>query len=72
MHRVRHRYVLTRLPKYLIVHIKRFSKNTQQFVEKNPTIVNFPVKGLEMGAYAQVAPEPEPEPMETCAMHARN
>ena len=38
------RYKLTRLPKYLIVHIKRFSKNTQQETEKNPTIVNFPVR----------------------------
>ena len=44
------RYKLTRLPKYLIVHIKRFSKNTQQEIEKNPTIVNFPVRStLEMG-----------------------
>ena len=31
----RRTYVLTRLPKYLIVHIKRFSSNTQQFAEKN-------------------------------------
>ena len=36
-------YVITQLPKYLIVHIKRFSQNTQHFSEKNPTIVNFPV-----------------------------
>jgi len=46
-------YVLTKLPKYLIVHIKRFSQNTQHFSEKNPTIVNFPVKNLEMGNYTQ-------------------
>ena len=45
------RYSITKLPKYLIVHVKRFSTNTQQFSEKNPTIVNFPVKNLEMGAY---------------------
>ena len=45
------RYVLKQLPRYLVVHIKRFSQNTQQFTEKNPTIVNFPVKGLEMGNY---------------------
>jgi len=44
-------FVLSRLPRYLIVHIKRFSRNTQQFAEKNPTIVNFPVRGLEMGNY---------------------
>ena len=45
------RYTLTKLPPFLIVHIKRFSQNTQQFLEKNPTIVNFPVKNLEMGNY---------------------
>ena len=27
-------YVITKLPKYLIVHIKRFSQNTQHFAEK--------------------------------------
>lgn len=41
----RRQYIITKLPQYLIVHIKRFSKNTQHFAEKNPTIVNFPVKG---------------------------
>ena len=40
---------ITRLPKYLALHVKRFLKN-QFFVEKNPTIVNFPVKGLDLGA----------------------
>ena len=50
-------YVITRLPKFLIVHIKRFSKNTQQFSEKNPTIVNFPVRNLEMGSFARLAPD---------------
>ena len=49
------RYTITRLPKYLIVHIKRFSKNTQQFSEKNPTIVNFPVRNLEMGSFSDLA-----------------
>ncbi|KAF0309016.1 U4/U6.U5 tri-snRNP-associated protein 2 [Amphibalanus amphitrite] len=38
------RFELTRLPPYLILCIKRFTKNTF-FVEKNPTIVNFPIKG---------------------------
>jgi len=31
----------------LFIHIKRFSKNNF-FKEKNPTIVNFPLKGLDM------------------------
>jgi len=51
----RRQYVITKLPRYMIVHIKRFSKNTQQFVEKNPTIVNFPVRNLEMGLYTDLS-----------------
>jgi len=50
----RRQYVITSLPKYLIVHIKRFSKNTQHYVEKNPTIVNFPVRNLDLAAYTQL------------------
>ncbi|EGD72995.1 U4/U6.U5 tri-snRNP-associated protein 2 [Salpingoeca rosetta] len=41
---------LKTLPKYLIMHIKRFTKNTF-FVEKNPTIVNFPVKNVDLSDY---------------------
>ena len=41
------RHQLKVLPKYLILHIKRFTKNN--FVEeKNPTIVNFPLRGIDM------------------------
>ena len=36
------------LSRFIILYIKRFTKNTF-FVEKNPTIVNFPVKGIEFG-----------------------
>ena len=43
----RRRYRLTRLPRYLVLHMKRFQKNNF-FIEKNPTIVNFPVKNLEL------------------------
>lgn len=43
----RRRFKLTKLPSYMVVHIKRFTKNNF-FVEKNPTIVNFPVKNLEL------------------------
>ncbi|XP_020264206.1 LOW QUALITY PROTEIN: U4/U6.U5 tri-snRNP-associated protein 2-like [Asparagus officinalis] len=43
----RMRYRVTRLPKYLIVHMRRFTKNNF-FIEKNPTLVNFPVKNLEL------------------------
>lgn len=37
------RFEITKLPKFVILYIKRFTKNTF-FVDKNPTIVNFPVK----------------------------
>lgn len=41
------RYKITSMPDFLILHIKRFTKNN--FVEeKNPTIVNFPLRGVDM------------------------
>eukprot|EP01098_Paradermamoeba_levis_P013863 TRINITY_DN6438_c0_g1_i2.p1 TRINITY_DN6438_c0_g1~~TRINITY_DN6438_c0_g1_i2.p1 ORF type:complete len:324 (-),score=99.58 TRINITY_DN6438_c0_g1_i2:74-1018(-) len=43
-------YQIRQLPRFLIVHIKRFTKNNF-FVEKNPTIVNFPIKNLELKDY---------------------
>ncbi|KAK3259378.1 hypothetical protein CYMTET_31620, partial [Cymbomonas tetramitiformis] len=39
----RRRFLIKKLPPYLVMHMKRFTKNNF-FVEKNPTIVNFPVK----------------------------
>ncbi|KAG8722431.1 hypothetical protein FRC08_002412 [Ceratobasidium sp. 394] len=40
------RFRCTRLPPYIILHFKRFTKNN--FVEeKNPTIVNFPIYGVD-------------------------
>ncbi|KZP28951.1 cysteine proteinase [Athelia psychrophila] len=40
------RFKCQRLPPYIILHFKRFTKNA--FVEeKNPTIVNFPLRGLD-------------------------
>lgn len=38
------RYSLRRLPPYVICVVKRF-RNNNFFVEKNPTIVTFPLKG---------------------------
>jgi hypothetical protein len=41
------RYKATRLPPYVVLHFRRFTKNA--FVEeRNPTIVNFPITGLNM------------------------
>lgn len=46
----RMRYRVTRLPRYIVLHMKRFTKNNF-FMEKNPTLVNFPVKNLELKDY---------------------
>ena len=54
--------MLTRLPKYLIMHVKRFTKNNF-FMEKNPTIVNFPVKNLELKDVIPVPNGPDGNPV---------
>ncbi|KAG9303122.1 hypothetical protein G9A89_005080 [Geosiphon pyriformis] len=46
------RYHLKRLPNYLVFHIKRFTKNNWA-AEKNPTIVNFPIKNIDMREYLE-------------------
>ncbi|CAD8156807.1 unnamed protein product [Paramecium octaurelia] len=43
----RRRYTITKFPKYLIIHMKRFIKNNF-FMEKNPTIVTFPLNDLDL------------------------
>ncbi|KAF9486376.1 spindle pole body protein [Pholiota conissans] len=44
------RYKCQYLPPYIIIHFKRFTKNA--FVEeKNPTIINFPLRGLDFKEY---------------------
>ena len=47
---VKKKMKLKKLPKYLIFHIKRFSKN-QFFNEKNHTIINIPLNVLDMKPY---------------------
>ncbi|XP_055319330.1 U4/U6.U5 tri-snRNP-associated protein 2 [Sitodiplosis mosellana] len=42
------RFEITQLPPFIILYIKRFTKNTF-FLEKNPTIVNFPVRNVDFG-----------------------
>lgn len=39
-------FKILKMPKFLIVHLKRFSKNNF-FMEKNPTIVSFPLNNLD-------------------------
>ncbi|XP_064633656.1 ubiquitin carboxyl-terminal hydrolase 39-like [Lineus longissimus] len=41
------RFEITRLPPFLILFMKRFTKN-RFTLEKNPTIVNFPVKNVDL------------------------
>ncbi|KAF4325071.1 hypothetical protein G195_001657 [Phytophthora kernoviae 00238/432] len=52
-HRLKKTYRIDSLPPYLIFHVKRFTRNNF-FVEKNPTIVNFPVKNLELRDYLKL------------------
>lgn len=44
------RYSLHKLPPFLMMQYKRFQDN-QFYVEKNPTIVNFPLKNLDLRDY---------------------
>ncbi|MBA0723555.1 hypothetical protein Golax_004127, partial [Gossypium laxum] len=61
----RMRYRVTKLPQYLILHMRRFTKNNF-FREKNPTLVNFPVKNLELKDYIPLpAPTKENEKLRT-------
>ncbi|KAK2401400.1 hypothetical protein P8452_08119 [Trifolium repens] len=64
-HIARMQYRVTRLPKYMILHMRRFTKNNF-FVEKNPTLVNFPVKNLELKDYI-----PLPTPKENQKLHSK-
>nr|CAH8872406.1 unnamed protein product [Trichobilharzia regenti] len=42
------RFELRRLPLYLVLYMKRFVRNIFT-LEKNPTIVNFPIKSIDFG-----------------------
>ena len=57
-HRKRYR-LLHPLPPYLLFHIKRFSQN--KFVtERNPTIVTFDARNLDMSPYVEPSPSHHP------------
>mmetsp|Transcript_3264 Transcript_3264/g.7087 ORF Transcript_3264/g.7087 Transcript_3264/m.7087 type:complete len:606 (+) Transcript_3264:103-1920(+) len=51
------RYRLRKLPNYLVLHLTRFKRN-EFTVEKNPTIVSFPIKNLDLSPYVML-PEGE-------------
>ncbi|CAI5725617.1 unnamed protein product [Peronospora effusa] len=59
-HRLKKTYQIETLPAYLIFHVKRFTRNNF-FIEKNPTIVNFPVKNLELRDYMKLGQDLLPE-----------
>ena len=42
---IKKKYTIKKLPNHLILHMKRFTKN-DFFIEKNPTIINFPIDDL--------------------------
>ncbi|KAJ2701117.1 U4 U6.U5 tri-snRNP-associated protein [Coemansia sp. IMI 203386] len=50
------KYQLTKLPKYIICHVKRFSKS-EFSVEKNPTVVNFPIRNVPFGELLPKSPD---------------
>lgn len=54
---MRKRFVLTLLPPYIVLHVKRFTHN-RFFLEKNPTIVTFPVRSLDFSPYLRDATGP--------------
>ncbi|ROT62425.1 putative U4/U6.U5 tri-snRNP-associated protein 2 [Penaeus vannamei] len=57
------KFQLTGLPPYLILYNKRFTKNTF-YIEKNPTIVNFPVKNIDLTEYlTEEVKQKHPEPI---------
>lgn len=56
----RRRYTLTKLPPYLLLNIKRFT-HTDFATEKNPTIVNFPLRSLDMAPFLAAGVDVEPQ-----------
>lgn len=49
----RNKYCILELPKYLILHYKRFQTLPEGTKEHNGTIVKFPLKGLDMAPYTK-------------------
>jgi U4/U6.U5 tri-snRNP-associated protein 2 len=47
------RYRVTKLPNYLVIHLKRFTKNQFSVCEKNRALVSLPVANLDMSPYME-------------------
>lgn len=72
----RKKYELLELPNYLILHLARFNNNRYSR-EKNPTIVAFPAKNLDLSSYVhggnvKVPSEEEVRNMSVSTMEQRN
>ncbi len=50
------KYQLRRLPPFLVLHFRRFTKNSLGQTERNPTLVNFPTTNLDVSRYAPLLP----------------
>ena len=50
---VKRKYVIKKLPQYLFINIKRFAKNNF-FKEKNPTIVSYPIRDLDLTEFVSL------------------
>ncbi|KAF6264721.1 cysteine proteinase [Scenedesmus sp. NREL 46B-D3] len=58
----RRKFRVTRLPNFLALQFRRFTKNNF-FIEKNPTLVTFPVKNLELRDALPVPNGPDGRPL---------
>jgi ubiquitin C-terminal hydrolase len=47
------KFAFWKLPKILIVHLKRFSYRNKHWREKIESVINFPLEGLDMGPFLQ-------------------
>eukprot|EP00803_Ostreobium_quekettii_P000247 evm.model.scf_77.7 EVM.evm.TU.scf_77.7 scf_77:133904-141766(+) len=54
----RRTFRIAKLPRYLMLHMKRFAKNNF-FIEKNRTIVSFPIKNLDLDGVVPLPPGPD-------------
>jgi len=57
-------YRITKLPKYIIMHIQRFTHNLW-YQEKNQTIVTFPLKHLDLAPYLEQSDDKTKSPVTT-------
>ena len=61
----RKKYIIRKLPEFLILHLVRFTKNNFFNLEKNRSVVTFPVKNLSMKDYVFPIIEGDPSSAST-------